>query len=124
MAGGATGRTVAKTLGDLRWLGNARAWRMNSDPKSMEVRHNPSEKRFEAQVGDQLSVADYELRGTDIVMTHTFVPATLRGQGIAEKLVRAALEHARNERLRVVPACSYVEAYIKRHPEFHPLVVG
>lgn len=88
------------------------------------VRHNPEENRFEADVDGQLCVADFQLRGTDMVMTHTYVPPALRGQGIAEKLVRAALEYARVERLRVVPACSYVEAFIRRHPEFRPLVAA
>ena len=87
------------------------------------VQHNSHGHRFEADVNGALSVADYELRGTDLILTHTFVPPELRGQGIAEKLVRAALEFARTERLRVVPSCSYVDAYIRRHPEFHPLVV-
>lgn len=97
---------------------------MNSNPREIVVRHNRAEHRFETEVDGVLSVADYQLRGTEIIMTHTFVPAELRGRGIAEKLVRAALEHARNERLRVVPACSYVDSFIKRHAEFHPLVVA
>jgi predicted GNAT family acetyltransferase len=97
---------------------------MSARTNEIIVRHNPPQHRFEAEINGLLSVADYELRGTDMVMTHTFVPPELRGQGIAENLVRAALEYARNERLRVVPACSYVEAFIKRHKEFHPLVVA
>lgn len=88
----------------------------------MTVRHNSAAHRFEAEVDGLLSVADYELRGADLVMTHTLVPPQLRGRGIAEKLVRAALEHARTERLRVVPACSYVGGFIARHPEFQPLL--
>jgi uncharacterized protein len=95
---------------------------MNSNP--ITVRHNVEEHRFETDVGGEQCVADYERRGTDFVMTHTYVPPSLRGQGIAEKLVRAALEYARDERLRVVPACSYVDAYIRRHPEFKPLVMA
>ena len=86
------------------------------------VRHNPPENRFEAEVDGLLSVADYQLRGTEMILTHTFVPPELRGRGIAEKLVRTALEHARSERLKVVPACSYVDAFIKRHSEFVPLL--
>lgn len=97
---------------------------MNERTNPIVVRHNTPEHRFEVEVGGVLSVAEYERRGTEMIMTHTFVPPQLRGQGIAEKLVRAALEHARNERLRVVPACSYVAAFIKRHPEFHPLEVA
>jgi predicted GNAT family acetyltransferase len=96
---------------------------MNSSSTEVVVRHNAAENRFEAEVDGHVSVADYQLRGTEMIMTHTFVPPQLRGKGIAEKLVRVALEHARSERLRVVPACSYVAAFIKRHPEYQPLLM-
>jgi uncharacterized protein len=96
---------------------------MNSRLTEMTVRHNAAENRFELEVDGQLSVADYQLRGTEMIMTHTFVPPELRGRGIAEKLVRAALEYARTERLKVVPACSYVDAFIMRHREFGPLLM-
>ena len=86
------------------------------------VQHNAAENRFETEIDGRLSVADYELRGTEMIMTHTFVPPELRGRGIAAKLVRSALEYARSERLKVVPACSYVEVYFKRYPEFRPLL--
>lgn len=95
---------------------------MKARTDDIEVRHNTAESRFEATVNGQLSVADYQIRGGEMVMTHTFVPPELRGRGIAEKLVRAALEHARAEHLRVVPACSYVDIFIRRHAEFQPLV--
>lgn len=95
---------------------------MSSPAPAIVVRHNATEHRFEATVDGHLSVADYTLRGTEMVMTHTFVPSELRGRGIAEKLVRAALEHARDQRRRVVPACSYVAAFIERHAEFQPLL--
>jgi uncharacterized protein len=86
------------------------------------VRHNAAENRFEMEADGQLSVADYTRRDGEMVMTHTFVPSTLRGRGIAEKLVRAALEHARAEKLKVVPACSYVATFIERHAEFQSLL--
>ena len=95
---------------------------MNSRAVEVMVRHNAAENRFEAEVDGRFSVADYQLRGTDLIMNHTFVPPELRGRGIAEKLVRVALEHARTERLRVVPACSYVERFMRRHKEFDPLL--
>ena len=85
------------------------------------VRQYP--QRQDLNTADGLvSVADYEIRGEEMIFTHTFVPPDLRGRGLAEKLVRAGLEHARAERLRVVPACSYVEVFIDRHPEFKPLL--
>jgi uncharacterized protein len=94
------------------------------NPRGSEivVRHNAAENRFEAEVEGGLSVADYVLRDGEMIMTHTHTPPELRGRGIAEKLVRAALEHARTEKLSVVPACSYVDIFIQRHPEFQSLL--
>ena len=95
---------------------------MKASDGEIVVRHNPAERRFEAEVDGGLSVADYLVRDGAMIMTHTYTPPELRGRGIAEKLVRAALEHARREQLRVVPACSYVAVFIERHPEFRPLL--
>lgn len=94
---------------------------MKTDEKLM-VRHNEAEQRFEAEVDGQVSVADYRIEGERMIFTHTYVPPALRGRGIAEKLVRVALEHAREQRLRVVPACSYVEVFVERHAEYKPLL--
>lgn len=95
-----------------------------SSPNSEEisVQHNPAANRFEARVGTQLAVADYGLEEGSIVFTHTYVPTALRGHGIAEKLVRAGLEFAREEKRKVVPECSYVAAFIQRHKEFQDLL--
>lgn len=88
---------------------------------AIEVKHNATEKRFEATVDGHLCVAEYTLGDGEIVFTHTFVPPELRGRGIAEQLVRPALEHAKKEGLRVIPACSYVASFIRRHREYVPL---
>ena len=93
---------------------------MNAD--EINVVHNAAESRFETTVAGLLSVAEYELAESVVVFTHTLVPPELRGRGIAEKLVRAALAWARAERRRVVPACSYVATFIERHKEFQDLV--
>lgn len=88
----------------------------------VSVRHIPGASRYEALVEGQLSICTYELAGTRMVLTHTVVPPALRGRGIAEQLVRAALTDARAAGRRVVPACSYVARFIERHEEFQDLV--
>jgi predicted GNAT family acetyltransferase len=95
---------------------------MESSAAAGGVRHNPAASRFEVEVDGHLGVAEYEVRGGEMVLTHTFVPVELRGRGLAEQLVRAALAHARAAHLRVVPACSYVAKFIAAHPEFSPLL--
>ena len=89
---------------------------------SITVMHNPAEQRFEAVVDGQLSVAEYLRDGDLIIFTHTEVPEALEGRGIATALTHAALEAARAEQLTVVPRCPFFTAYIRRHPEYEPLV--
>jgi predicted GNAT family acetyltransferase len=94
---------------------------MNSD---FTVRRNTAARRYEAEIDGHLAVAEYRLEGDCVVFTHTFVPPELRGRGVAEKLVRTALEEARQEGRRVVPQCSYVTLFIRRNPEFRSLTTG
>lgn len=93
-----------------------------SAENTVTVTHNAAEGRFEAEVDGAKSMAEYELQGDRIIFLHTFVPSKLRGRGIAEKLVRTGLEHARAKNLKVVPACSYVAAFIAGHAEYKPLL--
>ena len=86
------------------------------------VTHDAARQRFEATVDGQLCVADYQLRGNVVWMTHTGVPPAVGGRGIAAELVRVALAWAAEKGYKVEPSCSYVEAYMRRHPETHSLL--
>lgn len=87
----------------------------------LEVRHNAAARRYEIEIDGHLAVAEYELQADKQVFTHTLVPEALRGRGLAEALVRRALDDAQAAGRRVVPACSYVAKFIERHPEYAPL---
>jgi len=91
-------------------------------PSQPVVEHNEANRRFILSLDGHLAHADYTLEGERIVFTHTFVPPELRGRGLAEHLVRAALAHASLHTLRVVPVCSYVATFIERHKEFRDLL--
>jgi predicted GNAT family acetyltransferase len=87
-------------------------------PASVPVHHNSEARRFEMTIEGRLSVAEYRLEGNDMVFTHTGVPRELEGRSIASRLVQAAVEYARRENKHIVPRCSYVAAWLKRHPDF------
>lgn len=89
---------------------------------STDVVHNVAANRFEAVVDGVLCVLEYDLHEGVMTITHTGVPDAVGGRGIAGALASAAFETARREHWRVVPACTYVEAWIKRHPEYANLV--
>ena len=89
---------------------------------TVTVAHNEERKRFETTVDGQLCVADYQLRGNVMWMTYTGVPSAVGGRGIAAELVRVALAWAEAQGHTVEPSCSYVEVYMRRHPETQKLL--
>ena len=86
------------------------------------VTHNELLRRYEIDVDGEVSVLTYALENHQMLILHTFVPPHLRGRGLAEQLVRAALHDAQERGLRVMPACSYVATFIERHPEFRAVL--
>lgn len=82
-----------------------------------EVRNNEAAHRYELEVDGQLAIAEYRLRPGRISFTHTEVPDALEGRGIGKRLVKAALDDARAQGLKVVPICPFVKHYIESHPE-------
>ncbi len=94
---------------------------MTDTPKLIVV-HNPQAYRFEIAREGFLAVLEYMLADGKIIFTHTGVPEALGGQGIGSRLVAAGLDYAREQGLKVVPACSFVAAYIQKHPETQDLV--
>lgn len=91
-------------------------------PAPFDIVHNTAAKRFEVVQDGALARCEYRRVGNVLQLHHTEVPKALEGRGIAGKLVAAALDWAKAEDLRIAPYCSYVRAYMKRHPETQPLL--
>lgn len=85
------------------------------------IRHDLQAHRFAIDVDGVEGHLDYMLDHGAMWITHTLVPPAIGGRGIAGLLVRAALEHARNAGLKVVPRCSYADAWMRRHPAYEDL---
>jgi predicted GNAT family acetyltransferase len=83
---------------------------------------NAAAQRFEAMVDGALCVLDYRIRGKTLSLDHAGVPDAVGGRGIAAALTQHALDSARERGMVVAPNCSYVAAWIKRHPAYADLV--
>lgn len=55
-------------------------------------------------------------------VNHTFVDASLRGQGIAGKLMNELADELDKRGLKAVPTCSYAVGWFEKHPEYARLV--
>lgn len=81
-----------------------------------------TDDRFELRVdGELVGFADYQVRGDRMVFDHTEIDPASGGRGYGGVLVRAALDDVRTQGLKAVPACSFVDDYINRHPEYADL---
>jgi uncharacterized protein len=89
-----------------------------------DIRHNAARRQFEADTPGGLAVATYRMDGQTMILSHTVVPPAAQGGGIATRLVRAALAFARTQNYKIIPQCSFVAAYIQRHPENKDLLAS
>lgn len=87
-----------------------------------QVVNNTEKYRFEVISGALVSKLEYRMGRHSIALVHTEVPEELSGQGIGSSLVEAALQHAKDNGLTVLPYCPFAAAYISRHPEWDDIV--
>nr|WP_223693482.1 GNAT family N-acetyltransferase [Leifsonia poae] len=90
---------------------------------SLTVQNEPDASRYVLlRDGEQLGVAEYDLRDGVIVFTHTEVDEAKREKGMASTLVQSALDDVRqNSSRRVVASCPYVRHWLGEHPEYQDL---
>ncbi|HUC92909.1 MAG TPA: GNAT family N-acetyltransferase [Paenibacillus sp.] len=71
------------------------------------------------QDGEIVAEITYVPQGEDtLVIDHTYVDPSMRGQKLAEELVRQVVEEARATNKKIVPACSYAYALFMRKKEY------
>lgn len=89
---------------------------------NLDIVHNLAANRFETTIDGQTGYISYQDQGNTLVYDHTIVPQALGGRGVGSALVKHALNYAREHSKKVVPQCSFVEAYVNKHPEYQDLV--
>jgi len=87
-------------------------------PEASVAFDNPRLSRFELPLEGGTALAYYQIADGVITFTSTQTPPSLRGKGAATKLIRDALSQARARSLEIRATCSFVVAFLERHPEF------
>ena len=91
----------------------------------MDVQHRSDEQRFTIDLADGEAFLAYELPREGVIdLQHTIVPESAQGQGLGGRLVEAAMAHARDAGLRVMPTCPFVQKWVDEHPESAVLLEG
>lgn len=70
----------------------------------------------------ELAYMKYELEDNVLKITHTFVSDTLRGQGIAGKLMTEVIAICNENNYKIVPICSFSVKYFEKYTEYSNLL--
>lgn len=82
----------------------------------MEFQREPG-RIYAEEEGRVIAEVTFPDRDGAADIDRTFVDDTLRGQGVAGQLLRAAADQIRAEGKRARATCSYAEIWFERHPE-------
>jgi uncharacterized protein len=94
-----------------------------SAAEHIEVADAPDRDRYKLSIdGEVVGFTAYRMRPGLIAFIHTEIDEGFQGRGLADELIRFALEDARKRGLAVLPFCPFVKAFIERHREFEALV--
>jgi len=84
----------------------------------MDFRHENN--RIYAEDGSGSVIAEITFpacRYGVVEIDRTFVDPSLRGQGVADSLVRAAVEAIREAGVKATASCTYARRWFARHPD-------
>ncbi len=90
--------------------------------EELKVIDNQGHHRFEADLGDDLAYIEYAHFKKFIVIMHTYVPESHRGQGIASRMIKDVLEYIKANKIPLIVYCPAVNKYIAHHPEYKSLL--
>lgn len=72
---------------------------------------------------EKLATMDYVMAGdTKLIIEHTEVDDSLKGQGIGKKLLEKLVEYTREKHIKVIPLCSFANAMLKKTPEWQDVL--
>lgn len=89
----------------------------------MNFTYNPNQIALFDSDNNLLAEVTFPNTDPDTVnINHTFVDDSLRGQGVAGKLMEAVAEKLRSEGKKATLTCSYAVGWFEKHQEYNDVV--
>ena len=57
-----------------------------------------------------------------IIIDHTYVSETARGQGLGEQLVERVVQYARENNKKIIPLCPFAKLQIEKNPSYSDIL--
>lgn len=92
----------------------------------MDIKQNDNNNKgefFYDVDGNKMGLMTYSHAGEDkIIIDHTEVDPSLKGQGVGYKLVEAAVNYARERNLKIMPLCPFAKAVFNKRAEYEDVL--
>ena len=77
---------------------------------------------YRPEGGDEAELTFSKVSDTRIIVDHTGVPDSMRGEGIGQALSLRAVEDARANGVKIIPLRPFFKAQAQRHPDWQDVV--
>jgi len=71
---------------------------------------------------DEAEITFSRASPTRIIVDHTGVPDTMRGQGIGQRLAEFVVRDVRQKGISIIPLCPFFNALAQRHKDWQDVV--
>lgn len=93
---------------------------MTEPSQDIEIEETDSKGRYvlRGESGDEAELTFSKIGTRQIIIDHTGVPDSFRGQGAGARLVARAVDDARAAGKTIIPLCPFAASQFRRHPEW------
>lgn len=85
----------------------------------MEIKEEKNRFALYNDEGAEIGEMTWSNAGDElIIIDHTYVDPAYRGQSYAEKLVKAGVEKARRDNLKIIPLCPFAKKEFNKKAEY------
>ena len=89
----------------------------------LNIKHDKEYQQFTASIGDEDAELAYATPSEEVIdFTHTFVPESARGKGVANKLIEEGLCYAEENGKKVIATCPVVKKFIDKNANYQKLL--
>jgi len=72
---------------------------------------------FVEEDGKRVAEMVVSISGSNLTVYHTEVSESLKGKGVSTQLLEKMVQYVRDNHLKVIPLCPYVNVQFRRHPD-------
>ena len=90
---------------------------------NFNIQHDENMQKFFTTVSGKECSLKYEKVNDQLLdFKLLFVPANLRGQGLADRIAEFSFDYAKKNGIQVKVSCSYIQEYLNKHNALNALV--